>query len=251
MATQAQDVTDPQVTAEILPGWRTAQGTQMAALKLTLPDGWHTYWRSPGEAGIPPRFDWSGSDNVSAVTPHWPAPDVFDLNGYRTLGYLNALTLPIEFTPASGGGPMHVTAKLDIGVCDEVCVPVSLEVSANLPEQSRRDTVISAALAAVPADAQVAGVKAAVCSVEPLKDGLRVTTHVTLPPQGQNEFAVVEAASPDVWVQTVSSGRNKGILTTVVDMVPPNAQPFLLDRSSVVITVFGGPVPVEVKGCTG
>ncbi|MCX8508161.1 MAG: protein-disulfide reductase DsbD family protein, partial [Rhodobacteraceae bacterium] len=61
---QAQPVPDNLLKAEILPGWRTESGSQMAALRLTMAPGWKTYWRAPGDAGIPPRFDWTGSANL-------------------------------------------------------------------------------------------------------------------------------------------------------------------------------------------
>jgi len=48
----------------VLPGWRTATGNHMAAIRIELAEGWTTYWRSAGESGIPPRFDWSGSGNL-------------------------------------------------------------------------------------------------------------------------------------------------------------------------------------------
>src|SRR6056297_1113481 len=74
------------VRAEVLPGWTTGAGTRMAALRLTLAPGWKTYWRAPGDAGIPPAFDWSGSRNLKGVAFHWPAPDVFQSYGIRTIG---------------------------------------------------------------------------------------------------------------------------------------------------------------------
>ena len=48
----------------------------MAAVEIRLAPGWHTYWRVPGEAGIPPRFDWSGSQNLAAVAYEWPRPEI-------------------------------------------------------------------------------------------------------------------------------------------------------------------------------
>jgi DsbC/DsbD-like thiol-disulfide interchange protein len=131
------------VTAELRPGWRTPQGTQMAALHLILAPGWKTYWRAPGDAGIPPEFDWRGSQNIAGVSYFWPRPQVFDLNGMRTIAYKNELVLPIEFQLASPGGTTHVVGKIDIGVCDEICVPISLNVSAELTDRcSRNDPLI-------------------------------------------------------------------------------------------------------------
>ena len=55
------------VQIEVLPGWQTASGTQMAAIRLTLAPGWKTYWRAPGEGGIPPAFGWAGSQNIAST----------------------------------------------------------------------------------------------------------------------------------------------------------------------------------------
>ena len=81
---------DEVLTATLLPGWRMENGHQMAGLSLTLSPGWKTYWRSPGEAGIPPLFDWSGSDNIASVRLHWPSPSVFHTNGMHMAGLLAA-----------------------------------------------------------------------------------------------------------------------------------------------------------------
>src|SRR5215471_7085729 len=45
-----------------------------AGVEIRLKSGWHTYWRYPGDAGVPPRFDFTGSQNVKAVDVLWPAP---------------------------------------------------------------------------------------------------------------------------------------------------------------------------------
>ena len=68
-------------------GWQMQNGHHMAGLSLQLAPDWKTYWRAPGEAGIPPLFDWSGSTNVQSVRVHWPSPVVFHLNGMQTIGY--------------------------------------------------------------------------------------------------------------------------------------------------------------------
>src|SRR6056297_4231173 len=85
------------VEARILTGWRLPDGTHQAGLEIRLRDGWKTYWRAPGDAGIPPRFNWSGSRNLSDVAITWPTPRTLSQNGVRTIGYANSLTLPIHF----------------------------------------------------------------------------------------------------------------------------------------------------------
>ena len=53
----------------------SAAGSMLrAGVEIRLKSGWHTYWRYPGDAGVPPRFDFTGSQNVKAVDVLWPAP---------------------------------------------------------------------------------------------------------------------------------------------------------------------------------
>ena len=102
-ATQAQSALpssmDELVQVEILDGGLSSDGTYTGALRLTLQEGWKTYWRAPGEAGIPPRFTWRGSRNVGEMSMTWPAPQVFSTSGYQTIGYHDQLILPLRITP--------------------------------------------------------------------------------------------------------------------------------------------------------
>ncbi|MCB2116309.1 MAG: hypothetical protein KDE00_08410 [Rhodobacteraceae bacterium] len=251
-AVAAQDMPSDLVTATLRPGWRTEAGTQMAALELTLAPGWKTYWRAPGEAGIPPEFDWRGSTNVGSVVYHWPKPEVFDLNGMRTLVYHDRLVLPVEITPAAPGQPVSLRAHVALGVCQEVCVPATVDVTGDLPLEGTTDPEIRAALSQMPESGKAAGLRGAHCAAEPIRDGLRLTTRLDLPAIGPDETAVIELSDRAVWVSQADIRREGGTLTAVADLVPPNAKPFALDRSSITITVFGdrGRV-VEVQGCTG
>lgn len=90
---------DQVVTLEVLDGGATAQGRYIGALHLRLEDGWKTYWRAPGDAGIPPQFSWQGSSNIADLSITWPTPEVFETSGYRTIGYHDELVLPVEITP--------------------------------------------------------------------------------------------------------------------------------------------------------
>ncbi len=248
----AQGLPENIVHATLRDGWRTESGTQMAALHLTLAPGWKTYWRAPGEGGIPPSFDWTGSENIGAVTFHWPKPEVFDLNGMRTIGYRGELVLPIEFRPDVAGKPVSVSARIDFGVCDEICVPVAVDVAADLSAAETPDPLIRAALDQMPESGPAAGLSAARCAAEPIRDGLRLTSRLTLPRVGPDEFAVVELADQSVWVSPADTSRDGADLNATADLVPANAKPFALDRSTVRITVFGGSGRVvDIQGCTG
>lgn len=250
----AQSGAEPKDVLEltVLPGWRTSAGTHMAALKIRLKPGWKTYWRAPGDGGIPPQFDWSGSSNIRSVQFHWPRPEVTTANGMRTFVYHNQVIVPVEFTPVKPGQPLTLKGRVDLGICNDICVPYSTDFSADLPANiTRADPAIRTALAKQPMTASKAGVRNVVCTIEPISDGLRVTATITMPPVGAGEVTVIEAPDQNIWVAETSSKRNGNTLTAITEMVPLSNAPFMLDRSKIRITVIGAKRAVDIQGCTG
>ena len=236
----------------VLQGYRTHSGTHMAALRIQLKPGWKTYWRAPGDGGIPPQFDWSGSENIKSVQFHWPSPKVALVNGLRTIGYTDVVIIPIEFSLRRKTGPVSLKGRVDFGVCRDICVPMSVAFSATLPvNRTRPDPMIRAALKKVPMPAAKAGVKNVTCTIEPISDGLRVTATLTLPSTGRNEVTVIEAPDQTIWVSEATTKRNGNTLTATSEMVPPSNAPFLLERSKIRITVIGSNRAVDILGCTG
>ena len=236
------------LAARLLSGWQTDAGTHMAALELVLAQGWKTYWRAPGEAGIPPSFDFSASTNVKSVRFHWPRPAVFDLNGMQTIGYHDHLVLPIEVTPLDASMPVTLRTTVDLGVCKDICLPASVTLDADLT-QAGETAAIRQALAQQPIPADSAGMTGIGCTVAPISDGLRLTATIGLPDQGGNEVVVFETASEGVWVSPSSAVRDGGALTASSDFVPPQGAPFALDRSGVTVTIIAEISAVEIRGC--
>src|ERR1700753_1743679 len=80
-AARAQDASpwqrDGHSAVRLLAGSRSG-AVLLGGVAFQLQPGWKTYWRTPGDSGVPPRFDFSKSDNVEAVTILWPAPTKFD-----------------------------------------------------------------------------------------------------------------------------------------------------------------------------
>jgi DsbC/DsbD-like thiol-disulfide interchange protein len=250
-AARAQSVPDGLVSAALLPGWQTAEGRYMSALRVRLAPGWKTYWRSPGEAGIPPLFDWTGSDNVAAVQIHWPRPQVFLLSGYRTLAYPDELLLPVEVTPARPGDPVTLRLSADIGICEEICVPVTIRTDVALTAGGTAESAIAQALRQVPPDARAQGLPAARCVAEPIRDGMRLTATIPYPTAAPDSFAIVELKDRAVWVAPVETRLENGSMVQVSDLVPGDAKPFALSRGAVRLTVFSGTDVVEFSGCKG
>ncbi len=243
---------DGDLTSSLRTGWQTPAGNQMAALDLRMAPGWKTYWRAPGEAGIPPTFDWSGSQNLANVVFHWPSPEVFDLNGLRSIGYHDRLVLPFEVTATDPAQPVTIRLKMDLGVCKDICLPATATFQGLLEGAGAPDAVIHAALDARPRTAVEAGLTAIGCKVTPIDDGLRLTARLDLPRFGAGDEAVVfETADPTIWVSQADASRAGSAVTATSDMVGTSGAPFVLERSGVVVTVIAGKTSVEVRGCPG
>lgn len=100
-----------------------AGGHRLAGLEIVLDGETKTYWRTPGDSGVPPSFDWSGSTNVAAVAVSWPAPMRFsDGNGF-SIGYKTGVVLPLAVTPTDPARPVRLSLALDYAVCDQICIP--------------------------------------------------------------------------------------------------------------------------------
>jgi DsbC/DsbD-like thiol-disulfide interchange protein len=106
----------------------------LAGVQIELEAGFKTYWRTPGEAGLPPTFDWSKSVNVESVEVLWPAPARFEDPGGIVYGYQGGVVLPVRVRPQDAGKPVSLSLKIDYGVCKDICIPAQAELSLRLPK---------------------------------------------------------------------------------------------------------------------
>jgi DsbC/DsbD-like thiol-disulfide interchange protein len=220
----------------------------MAALRLDLAPGWKTYWRAPGDVGIPPRFDWSGSDNLRSLRYHWPSPVVFDAQGARTVGYRDQLILPIEITAQDPAQPVILRGRIDIGICNDICVPADLTLTVRLEGDGSRDALIGAALKNRPLSAREAGVTDMRCKALPNRNGMHLKAQITLPALGPQETVIFEGG-PGIWVDDSVTQRQAGQLLAEADMLAEDRMPFALNRSALTVTVIGADRSVEIHGC--
>ena len=127
-----------------------------AGLQIRLAPGWHAYWRTPGEAGLPPSIDWTGSHNVAGTAISWPAPRRFSLDGLETQGYENGVVLPIAVTLAHPGEAVLLHAEVNYAACKDICVPYQASLALTLPPglavPGPEAMLIAAARARVPGD---------------------------------------------------------------------------------------------------
>lgn len=237
------------IALEVLPGWRMEDGRHMAGLRLTLAPGWKTYWRAPGDAGIPPEFDWSGSRNLGAVQISWPRPKVFDQNGMTSIGYANEVVLPVTLRPR-GGGDIRLRGSVDLGVCADVCIPETLRFDAQIPPRSDGpDPRIAAALADRPYSASEAGLRSVTCRFGRAGQGMSLSARIEMPQAGAGEFAVVETGNPLIWVDEAETRREGDVLHVETRMEHVEGRAMALDRDALRITVLGGRYAVDIQGC--
>ena len=122
-----------------------------AGIEMKLAPGWHTYWRYPGDSGVPPRFDFSGSDNLASAKVLYPAPHLYSDEAGNALGYMDAVTFPLLVTPKQVGKPVTLRVKLDYAICEKLCVPAQGQSELILtPGVSAQDAALNAAEALVP-----------------------------------------------------------------------------------------------------
>ena len=245
----AQGWIDDVVQIEVLDGGTMADGTHRAAIRLTLEEGWKTYWRAPGDAGIPPELSWRGSRNLAGTEITWPTPHVFDQYGMRSVGYARELVLPIDITPKTPGDAIRLKGKMELGVCEEVCIPSTLRFDHMLDPEAPRHPAILAARADRPYSAEEAGVRSATCAIRPTEHGLEVEARITMPPAGGAEFTVTEAGDPQIWVSETVSARSGATLVTRAELMHVNGGSFALDRSALRFTVLGDAHAVDIRGC--
>lgn len=96
-------------------------GHTLAGLQIDMPSSTRTYWRVPGESGIPAQFDITGSAGVSARTVAWPYPAIDQRQGYTDFVYWGNVVLPLDLTVA--GETPRLALAVTLGICAEVCVP--------------------------------------------------------------------------------------------------------------------------------
>jgi DsbC/DsbD-like thiol-disulfide interchange protein len=244
---------EPTTHLDLMPGWREEDGRYVAGLRIVLSPGWHTYWRSPGAAGIPPRFDWSGSRNLHAARVEWPHPQVFYSFGTRTIGYRNSVLLPILVEPVEPALPVDLQLSLDFGVCKEICMPARAEVSTRLlpeggPGPAR--AMIERALSQRARAPGEAGVIAAGCSIVPNGSGLEVAATIRLLAPSERMTAVIEAASrPDLWIGAAEAAT-AGNMVTARARAEAGGAPARIDRRMLSVTLIEPGRFVEIEGCS-
>ncbi len=238
----------PGLNAELrlVSGGRAPDGTLRAGLEIRLAPKFKTYWRSPGDSGIPPLVSFEGSDNLAEATVRYPAPEPFpDGAGGTAIGYRDAVVFPVSVRAKDPGRPVTLVATVDYAVCDTLCIPNRGSATLSLPDTvaSGTSSLLSAFEAQVP-EARSVGAPGPI-GIEGIRRsgaGLDVVARV---PEGVEPVLLVEAPTP--WFLAANGHRRSGdgrvsftvdVLERPADAAAPQPQ--------ITLTLIAGAGAVEV-----
>ncbi len=121
----------------------------LAGVEILLAEGWKTYWRMPGDAGVPPVFDWTDSANVASIKVLYPAPSRLHEPAAETIGYKRAVIFPVEVLPQNSEIPVELKLLMEFGVCREICIPAQAALSLAIPPRALSREPVAAIVAAL------------------------------------------------------------------------------------------------------
>jgi DsbC/DsbD-like thiol-disulfide interchange protein len=214
----------------------------LGGIAFQLQPGWKTYWRTPGDSGVPPRFDFSKSENIEAVTVLWPAPSKFDDGaGGHSLGYKNQIVLPLRIVAKNADRPVTLRTDINYAVCEKLCVPV--EANAELAfasVASTEDSALFAALDTVPKPANI-GDPNPLTIRDVKREGKSSVVVDVATPDAREVSLFVEGPTPD-WalpVPTLLEQSPPGVkrFSFELDGLPPGANP---EGAALKLTLAGG-----------
>jgi DsbC/DsbD-like thiol-disulfide interchange protein len=230
-----------------------------AGIEIKLEPGWKTYWRYPGDSGVPPTLDFTGSGNVKSVMVLWPAPELFDDGGGgHSIGYHSDVVLPLRIVAADPSRPSSLRVKLTYAVCGRLCVPgeanLALELSGKVAAE---EPVLAAAEARVPrrvvsGPRETQGKMLAIRAVHREGDGAKgkVVVDVAAPTDMPVDL-LVEGPTPD-WALPLPTpanpvdGGSPGVrrFTFNLDGLPPGAH---ADGAILTFTAVSPADAIEVR----
>jgi DsbC/DsbD-like thiol-disulfide interchange protein len=242
---------DARAGMRLVAGSHARDAGAHAGIEIRLAPGWKTYWRYPGDSGVPPRFDFADSQNVKTVTIDWPAPHRFSDESGITIGYKQDVIFPLRVVPQDTSKPVRLRLKADYAICEKICIPA--EGSAELALDARHselDQSLAAFVAQVPKHAQLGD--AAPLAVRAVRrdtsgDRPRVIVDVAAPGSGPIDL-FAEGPTPD-WALPVPepiAGAPAGLhrFAFVLDGLPPGTS---AAGAALTFTLVAGGSAVEVS----
>jgi DsbC/DsbD-like thiol-disulfide interchange protein len=198
-----------------------------AGIEMKLQPGWHTYWRYPGDSGVPPQFDFSGSDNLKTAKVLYPAPQLHKDEAGETIGYAGDVVFPVEVTAKDPSRPVQLHVSVDYAVCEKMCVPAKGTASLALAPGAPPNPTLQAALARVP---EKVSASAAGLNVKRSGTGAKPTVTIDLPAPASGPVSVFVEGPTASWALPIpkpaaQAPAGKRAFTFALDGLPPGADP--------------------------
>ncbi|VVB46156.1 putative Thiol:disulfide interchange protein [Beijerinckiaceae bacterium RH AL1] len=225
--------------------------TVPAGLEIALEGDWKTYWRSPGEAGLPPALDWKGSQNLASATLLYPAPHRITVLGIDTFGYKHDVVFPLDLKVADKGKPLDLRLSLDMLVCAEQCIPkhfdLALDVPSGAPTPDADAQLLAKARAEVPGDSRTSGL--AIAAAEEVSDKGKPALEVKATsdqPFGQPDL-IPEIADVTLGAPRVAFSADRRAATFDLPLARPLPVGARLTGRPITLTLTDGPRALEQK----
>lgn len=214
----------------------------LAGIEFTLDQGFKTYWRNPGESGLPPRFDWSGSENAASTEIQWPAPKRHEDAAGVAYVYGRKVILPVLVKAENPDKPVKLALTVDYGICKDICIPANAELSLLLSDPGADRAAIEQAQARVPRPQPLAApgdlaLVAVAAKGEADKPTLEVTVRA---PAGSAPSLFAEG--PENWYLSTSLPDANNRFTVTVEERPKDTGPIHLR-----LTLVAGDKAVETE----
>jgi DsbC/DsbD-like thiol-disulfide interchange protein len=215
-----------------------------AGIEIRLAPGWKTYWRYPGDSGIPPRFDFSNSTNVKSVTVRYPAPHRLTDESGTSIGYKQGVVFPLDILPQNAAQPVMLVVKADYAVCEKICIPAEGKAELNVTGRpGAQDGWLKQNDDLVPVAAKI-GAREALAVRAVKRENKRILVDVAAP--GAIElFAEGPTADWALPVPTSVDGAPAGQqrFAFELDGLPPDTRP---DGAMLTLTAVSGGQAIEV-----
>jgi|SRR5215510_5686601 len=218
-----------------------------AGVEIRLDSGWKTYWRYPGDSGVPPRFTFTRSDNVKSVAIGWPAPHRFSDASGGSIGYKDHVIFPLTVEPQDATKPATLRLDLEYAICEKLCVPAEAKSELLIVGNTTSyDAALVAAEARVPRQRTLGENEPLSIRTIRRESPNRIVVDVTAPAEDDVDL-FVEGPTPD-WAlplpaTIIDAPSDVRRFAFALDGLPPGAK---VDGAVLTLTAVGNNSAIEV-----
>lgn len=200
-------------------------GAILALLQIEPKPGWKTYWRNPGDAGLPPELDFGASTNLALRSISLPVPEIGTDEGGRFIGYHRPVSLVIAFDKPLRDAPSTIKLNALVGICETVCLPFMTSFSLPLtPGAPEAEEFMALQLAEAELPEKVSA-DFAIRNLKLSDDGKEIEAEVSLPGAGAPEVAIAASSGLKLGkIEIETADRSAKLRIPVISSKAPLAE---------------------------